>query len=117
MAATMMTMLMVSQTGPRKEPRYRILMAGIAMAHHIQLLVMRSSRSAQAAAVCDTRRGSSIVMLALQSLTMLLPTMAFAERLQVPGAKAPRSPAAKRRRALDVILAIRGRFNSRYRQA
>src|SRR5262249_25214945 len=45
-------------------------MSCMAMAHHIQLLVMPSARSAHAAAACETRRGKSIVISALRRLAI-----------------------------------------------
>src|SRR5262249_8492288 len=45
-------------------------MSCMAMAHHIQLLVMPSARSAHAAAACETRRGKSIVISALHRLAI-----------------------------------------------
>ena len=55
----MMAMLIVSQKGPRTEPRQRMVMSCMAIADHIQLLDMPSARSSHAALAGERSGGKS----------------------------------------------------------
>src|SRR5919198_276378 len=84
MAATMMTMLMVSQNGPSNEPRKRILISCIAISDHIQLLDMPSTKSSHAASVRETGLGKSMFTRGSRGSPCRPTMMAFTEGLQVP---------------------------------